>query len=170
LSNSPGPEDPSPIAGSFSISGNSFRRPHSTANDNRLPSAVDSLILVRSFTGTKTCLGHGPRQRRAQWPGYKPGRSVLSTVVVNKSSPHGPDSCGARKSRFRDTAPYLSHNPATFWHYVSIESPDASGGCRRSNSQGSAIIMDPSLFPCSLETSRDLHSIDVRDSGQPFGL
>src|SRR6185437_5045795 len=30
---------------------------HSTRNDNRLLSAVDSLISVRSFTGTKTCLG-----------------------------------------------------------------------------------------------------------------
>jgi len=46
-----------------------FRRPHSTTNDNRLSSAVESLILVRSFTGTKTCLGRGPRQRRAQWGG-----------------------------------------------------------------------------------------------------
>src|SRR3954469_4986130 len=76
LSNSPGSENPSPIAGSFV-------NPHSTANDNRLLSAVDSLILVRSFTGTKTCLGLGPRQRRAQWPGYKPARSALSTVLVN---------------------------------------------------------------------------------------
>src|SRR3954469_9895440 len=82
LSNSPGSENPSPIAGSFV-------NPHSTANDNRLSSAVDSLILVRSFTGTKTCLGLGPRQRRAQWPGYKPARSALSTVLVDKSSHHG---------------------------------------------------------------------------------
>jgi hypothetical protein len=75
-----------------------------------------------------------------------------------------------KSSRLGDFAPYLSHNPATFWRYVSVESPDASGGCRHSNSQGSAIYMYPSPFPCSLETSRDLHSIDVRDSGQPFGL
>src|SRR6202030_1478949 len=76
-----------------------FRRPHSTANDNRWLSAVDSLILVRSFTGTKTCLGQGPRQRRAQWPGYKPARSALSTVVVNKSSHQEGESCTAQKSR-----------------------------------------------------------------------
>ena len=81
-----------------------FRRPHSTANDNRWLSAVDSLILVRSFTGTTTSLGQGPRQRRAQWPGYKPARSELSTVVVNKSSHRFGESCGAKKSRFLRTS------------------------------------------------------------------
>ena len=74
--------------------------PHSTTNDNRFPPAVDSLISVRSFTGTKTCLGRGPRQRRAQWAGYKPARSALSTVVVNKSSHHATESRTAKKSRF----------------------------------------------------------------------
>src|SRR6202043_1251865 len=58
-----------------SISGSS-RSPISTANDNRLLSAVDSLILMRSFTGTKTRLDQGSKQRRAQWPGYKPPRSM----------------------------------------------------------------------------------------------
>jgi hypothetical protein len=71
---------------------------HSTANDNRLLSAVDSLISVRSFTGTKTCLGLGPRQRRAQWAVYKPARSALSTPVVNKSSHRPRESCPAKKS------------------------------------------------------------------------
>jgi hypothetical protein len=89
---------------------------HSTANDNRLLSAVDSLILVRSFTGTKTCLGQGPRQRRAQWAVYKPARSSLSTVVVNKSSHRRTESRTAKKALFfKGFAPYLSHNPATFW-------------------------------------------------------
>src|SRR6266404_769227 len=94
LSNSPGSErTPSPIAGKVpslepSSRREAFRRPHSTTNDNRLLSAVGSLILVRSFTGTNTCLGQGPRQRRAQWAVYKPAQSSLSTVVVNKSSHH----------------------------------------------------------------------------------
>src|SRR6202043_3350499 len=70
-----GPKTPPPSPG---VSEDS----HSTTNNNRLLSAVNSLILVRSFTGTKTCLGQGPRQRRAQWPGYKPARSSLSTAVV----------------------------------------------------------------------------------------
>jgi hypothetical protein len=34
---------------------------HRTANNNRLVSAVDSLIIMRSFTGTKTCLGLGAK-------------------------------------------------------------------------------------------------------------
>ena len=74
--------------------------PHSTANDNRLLSAVDSLILVRSFTGTNTCLGQGPMQRRAQWAVYRPARSALSTAVVNKSSHHRGESRVAKKGRF----------------------------------------------------------------------
>src|SRR6202046_5890278 len=85
LSNSPGFENPSPITGS-APSLEPFRRPHSTANDNRLLSAVDSLILVRSFTGTNTCLGQGPMQRRAQWAVYKPARSSLSPPGLKKSS------------------------------------------------------------------------------------
>jgi hypothetical protein len=30
----------------------------------------------------------GPMQRRAQWPGYRPAQSTLSTAIVNKSSHH----------------------------------------------------------------------------------
>jgi hypothetical protein len=78
--------------------------PHSTANDNRLPSAVDSLISMRSFTGTKTCLGQEPRQCRAQWAVYKPARSSLSTVVVNKSSHRRRESCITEKPRFLRTS------------------------------------------------------------------
>jgi hypothetical protein len=74
-------------------------RPHSTANDNRWIPAVDSLISMRSFTGTKTCLGQEPRQCRAQWSGYRPAQSVLSTPVVNKSSHRLRESCGRKKSR-----------------------------------------------------------------------
>ena len=102
-----GPKTPLPLLGVFPIAGRvplwsppspgAFRRPHSTANDNRWLSAVDSLILVRSFTGTKTCLGQGPRQRRAQWAVYKPAQSALSTVVVNKSSRHDVE-CALRGS------------------------------------------------------------------------
>jgi len=107
LSNSPGSENPSPVAGALLRkilpTKALFRRPHSTANDNRLPSAVDSLILVRSFTGTKTCLGQGPRQRRAQWAVYKPARSALSTVDVNKSSHPATESRTAKKPRFLGT-------------------------------------------------------------------
>ena len=54
----PGFENPSPIAGSFP-SLELFRRPHSTANDNRLSSAVDSLILVRSLRARQLALALG---------------------------------------------------------------------------------------------------------------
>ena len=91
-----GPKTPLP-----SLEGS--RRPHSTANDNRLASAVDSLILVRSLTGTKTCLGQGPRQRRAQWAVYKPAQSSLSTPVVNKSSHHTENFRGPENSRLLRT-------------------------------------------------------------------
>ena len=102
------PKTPPPSLGAFHLwnllpEREAFRRPHSTANDNRWVSAVDSLILVRSFTGTKTCLGQGPRQRRAQWAVYKPAQSSLSTVVANKSSRHCGQSCTAKKSRYLGT-------------------------------------------------------------------
>ena len=81
-----GPKTPLPSLGASHFGnspslGKPSEDPHSTANDNRWLSAVDSLILVRSFTGTKTCLGQGPRQRRAQWAVYKPAQSALSTVL-----------------------------------------------------------------------------------------
>jgi hypothetical protein len=38
------------------------------------------------------------------------------------------------------------------------------------NFWGSAISVNPSPFPFGLETSRDLHSVVVRDPGLPFGL
>src|ERR1700751_2760511 len=66
------PKSPSPHNREPSTGSPSEEAPptsHRTTNDNRLASAVDSLILVRSFTGTKTRLGRGPRQRRAQWGG-----------------------------------------------------------------------------------------------------
>jgi hypothetical protein len=76
---------------------------HSTTNNNRLLSAVDSLIVMRSIRGTTTRVGQEPKQRRAQWPGYRPARSGLSTPVVNKSSHPPRESCAARKSLFLGT-------------------------------------------------------------------
>jgi hypothetical protein len=74
-------------------------------------------------------------------------------------------------SIFKDFTPYLSHNPATFWHYVSIESPDDQWGLPAVDySRDRRSQMNPSPFPYGLETSRDLHTIVVRDPGLPFGL
>src|SRR5207244_13340198 len=36
--------------------------------------------------------------RRAQWPGYRPARSGLSTAIVNKLSHHVEEFCDAKKS------------------------------------------------------------------------
>jgi hypothetical protein len=71
---------------------------------------------------------------------------------------------------FKDFAPYLSHNPATFWRYVSRESPVARGAAGGHHLKEPAIFMNPSPFPYGLETSRDLQTIVVRDSGLPLGL
>jgi len=51
---------------------------------------------------------------------------------------------------------------------VCIESPDASGGCRWSSTRDRRFPMNPSPFPCGREPSRDLHTIDVRDSAGRF--
>jgi hypothetical protein len=92
----PGAKTPLPLMG---VCEDPFRRQMTTD----WISAVDSLIIMRSFTGTKTCLGRGPRQRRAQWAGYRPARSSLSTVDVNKSSHQGSFFSVARKPRFLRT-------------------------------------------------------------------
>jgi hypothetical protein len=49
-------------------------------------SVVDSLIKMRSFTGTKTVLAEGQGSAALSGSVYKPGPSSLSTVDVNKSS------------------------------------------------------------------------------------
>jgi hypothetical protein len=38
--------------------------------------------------------------RRAQWPGYRPARSGLSTPIVNKLSHHVEEICDAKKSLY----------------------------------------------------------------------
>jgi hypothetical protein len=62
---------------------------HSTAKHNRLVSAVESLIKVRSIKGANACLGLvGQCSAALSGRGYKLARSALSTVIVNKSSHH----------------------------------------------------------------------------------
>jgi hypothetical protein len=77
------------------------RTPHPTTNNNRLRSAVESLIVMRSFTGARIdALASWPMHRRAQWPGYRPARSGLSTPFVNKLSHHLEVFCDAKKSLY----------------------------------------------------------------------
>jgi hypothetical protein len=45
-------------------------------------------------------LASGPMHRRAQWPGYRPAGSGLSTVIVNKLSHHLEEFCDAKKSLY----------------------------------------------------------------------
>src|SRR4051794_27836890 len=42
----------------------------------------------------------GPMHRRAQWPGYRPARSGLSTPIVKKLSHHVEEICDAEKSLY----------------------------------------------------------------------
>ena len=71
-----------------------------TANSNRKRSAGATLIAMESIKDASTCRGRGPRRCRAQWPGYRPAPSGLSTPVVNKSSHGGKESPAAKKPLF----------------------------------------------------------------------
>jgi hypothetical protein len=75
LSNSPGPEKShSP---SWEVRKTPFRR--------QMTTDWYRLLFHSSKRGAsrarKHALACGPMQRRAQWPGYRPGRSALSTVL-----------------------------------------------------------------------------------------
>jgi len=63
LSNSPGPENPSPLFRELRPSprpfNEGFQTSHSTTNDNRFPPAVDSLISVRSLQARTNALAEG---------------------------------------------------------------------------------------------------------------
>ena len=75
--------------------------PHPTTNNNRLLSAVESLIVMRSLPGReKMRWPRGPMHRRAQWPGYRPARSELSTPIVNKLSHRSQVFWDAKKSLY----------------------------------------------------------------------
>jgi len=89
LSNSPGSENPSPLTGSNpseTFQGKLFRTPHSTANDNRFPPAVESLISVRSLQARQHALAEGQCSAALSGAGYRPAGSALSTPDVKKSS------------------------------------------------------------------------------------
>src|SRR3982075_3038912 len=79
---------------------------------------------------------------------------------------------GRSSGQPKGLVPYLSHNPASFWRYLRIESPDARGGRRDFlHSRGIGDLpWDRSPFPCGLKTSRDLQPIAVRDFRPVFGL
>jgi len=130
----PGAREPlSLVQGAFSpkSSEEAFRTPHSTTNDNRLLPAVESLISVRSFAGTKTCFGRGPMQRRAQWAVYSPAQSALSTPDVNKSSHRVENFESAVSPDLWGLNAVLEPQSSAVLAYLGTESLDTSGGRRR---------------------------------------
>ena len=87
------------------------RRPHSRGREVRktlfrrqMTTDFHRLLLHSSKRGAsrarKHALACGPMQRRAQWAVYRPARSSLSTVIVNKSSHRASYFCAAKKPRF----------------------------------------------------------------------
>src|SRR4051794_26068891 len=108
LSNSPGSENPSPFLGSSDAL-------LSTANDNRLVSAVDSLIKMRSIEGATACLGLGGQCSAALsgWVIGPPNRRCQRPLSTNRRTALRILQC-AEVFDFWGLRPYLSHNPATF--------------------------------------------------------
>ena len=108
----------------------------------------------------------GPMHRRAQWPGYRPARSGLSTPIVNKLSHRSQVFWDAKKSLcFGPLAALEPHscdvltiryalNRRCLWGLPAFIYP------------GQAVSRNPSPFPRGQETSRDLLTIDVRDCGR----
>jgi hypothetical protein len=74
----------------------SFRR-QITTDCHRL---FESLIVMRSTRARTDALASEPMHRRAQWPGYRPARSDLSTAIVNKLSHHVEEIFGAKNSLY----------------------------------------------------------------------
>src|SRR3954466_5043129 len=109
----------------------------------------------------------GPMHRRAQWPGYRPARSGLSTPIVNKLSHHVEEICDAKKSLYLGALAALepqSCDVLTISYALNHRMPVGAAGGHIY--PGQAISLNPLPFPCGRATSRDLHAIDVRDSGR----
>ena len=72
-----------------------------------------------------------PMHRRAQWPGYRPARSGLSTPIVNKLSHHGEEFCDAKKSLYFGPLAALEPHSCDVLTIGMRCIAGASGGCRR---------------------------------------
>jgi hypothetical protein len=144
------------------------RRPHPTTNNNRLLSAVESLIVMRSLRGAKRCVGLGGQMhRRAQWPGYRPARSGLSTPIVKKLSYRSQEFCDAKKSLcFGALAALEPHScdVLTTRYALNRRAPAGADAAYFTYRDRRSINPSPSLY--GQETLRDLLTIDVRDSGR----
>src|SRR4030095_5657865 len=101
----------------------------------------------------------GPMHRRAQWPGYRPARSGLSTPIVNKLSHRSQVFWDAKKSL--SFGPLAALEPRacdvlTIRYALNLL---RQWGRLAFSSPGQAVSMTPSLFPRGQETSRDLLTI-----------
>lgn len=91
------------------------REPHSTTNNNRLLSAVESLIVMRSLRGAKRCVGLGG-QCIAALSGRVIGRPDRSCQRPSSTNCRiGRKFFGTPRSPYVSGLwPHLSHIPATF--------------------------------------------------------
>jgi len=101
------------------------------------------LLIHSSKWGTSKArleaLTRGSKRRRAQWPGYRPSQSGLSTPFVKKSSCNAKNSESPIKQGVLRHAPYLSHIPATFWTKENFETPGIETTSRAIEFRGLAI-------------------------------
>lgn len=110
----------------------------------------------------------GPMHRRAQWPGYRPARSGLSTPIVNKLSHHSQVFWDAKKSLcFGPLAALEPHSCDVLTIRYALNRR-YQWGLSAFIYLGQAVSRNPSPFPRGQETSRDLLTIDVRVSGRFF--
>ena len=110
----------------------------------------------------------GPMHRRAQWPGYRPPRSGLSTPIVNKLSHHVEEFCDAKKSLCFGPLAALEPHSCDVLTITYALNRRCQWGRPTFSYPGQAVSRNPSPFPRGQETSRDLLAIDVRDCGQSF--
>ena len=108
------------------------------------------------LTGARIdALASGPMHRRAQWPGYRPARSGLSTPFVNKLSHQLEVFCDAKKSLYFGPLAALepqSCDVLTTRYALNRRMPvGAAGGFY----PGQAIFTEPVAFPKRRELSRD---------------
>src|SRR4029453_10863457 len=96
----------------------------------------------------------GPMHRRAQWPGYRPARSGLSTVIVNKLSHRLEEFCDAKKSLYLGALVALepqSCDVLTIRYALNRRTPvGAAGG----HLPGTGDLDEPVAFPHAAEKHR----------------
>lgn len=107
-----------------------------------------------------------PMHRRAQWPGYRPARSGLSTPLVKKLSYRSQVFWDAKKSLcFGPLAALEPHSCDVLTIRYALNRR-YQWGLPAFIYPGQAVSRNPSPFPRGQETSRDLLTIDVRDCGR----